>query len=104
MTANVVFSSIPPTPPQGATPTLEGSGAQVWADQRVKGLIRSVLGLIQMAVCNATKAPTSPADGTTKLSRWPWWPVSGQTADAWVFFDQAAAIWRLTSTAPTSTH
>lgn len=99
-----VTLSIPPSPSEGAMPILGGEGAQVWANQRIKGLINSVLALIQMAVCNATKAPAVLADGTTKLSRYPWWPVAGQTADGWVYYDQAGAIWRFTSTAPTSTH
>lgn len=100
----LVTSSAPLLPSQGTMPILGGEGALVWSNQRIKSLLTSVLGLVQMCVCNATQAPASPADGTMKLSRWPWWPVSGQAADAWVFYDQAAGIWRLIATAPTSTH
>lgn len=85
-------------------PILGGEGAQVWAQQRIKSLATSVLALVQMAVSNASKAPVNPGDGTLKLARWPWWPVAGQHVDAWVYYDQAAGIWRFIGTDPTTTH
>lgn len=84
-------------------PLLEGEGAQVWAYQRIKTLLNSVTALVGCAVSNSMAAPKNPQDGQLVLARSPWRPVAGQTADAWVYFDGAAGIWRLLATAPTNT-
>lgn len=93
-----------PTPPtQGAMPILEGEGAQVWAAARIKSLLNSVSSLIACAVSNSKAAPKVPQDGQLLLARDPWRPVAGQVADAWVYYDGAAGIWRFLTTAPTNT-
>lgn len=84
-------------------PVLGGEGIQVWAHQRIKTLLNSVTALVGCAVSNSMGAPKVPVDGQLLLSRSPWRPVSGQTADAWVYFDGAAGIWRLLATTPTNT-
>ena len=98
-----VKSSAPVAPSQGVQPLLEGEGAQVWAQQRIKSLLNSVASLIQASVSNSMAAPKTPQDCQLLLSRDPWRPVAGQTADAWVYFDGAAGIWRFLATAPTNT-
>lgn len=66
--------------------------------------IKSVLAAYSDRLPQATdKAPTAPSDGMIRLSRDPWRPVSGQTADAWVYYDAAGSVWRYLSTAPTNT-
>jgi hypothetical protein len=88
---------------QGSLPLLGGEGAQVWANQRIVTLQNSVNSLIAMAVSNSKEAPKVPQDGQLLLSRNPWRPVAGQVADAWVYYDGAAGIWRFLATAPTNT-
>lgn len=104
MAALPIKSSTPPGTPQGVQPLLGGNGAQVWARDRVVSLVKAAQQLAAMAVSNALAAPVVPQDGMIRLARWPWWPVSGQTADGWVFYDMAGGVWRLLSTPPTSTH
>lgn len=102
MTASVK-STLPTPPSQGALPLIEGEGAQVWANARIKSLLNSVTSLIACAVSNSMAAPKIPQDGQLILARAPWRPVAGQTADAWCYFDGAAGIWRLLTTTPTNT-
>lgn len=98
-----VKPSAPPAPAQGAMPILGDDGAQVWAHQRIKALLNSVTALVGCAVSNLMAAPKTPQDGQLVLSRAPWRPVAGQTADAWVYWDQAGGVWRFIATAPTNT-
>ena len=104
MTALPIKPSTPPGTPQGAQPLLGGNGAQVWARARIVSLVRAVQQLVAMAVSNSLAAPVEPQDGMVRLSRWPWWPVAAQSADAWVYYDMAGGVWRLLSTSPTTTH
>lgn len=102
MTASVKPSA-PATPSQGSMPIMGGEGAQVWAYARIKTMLNSIASLITCAVSNSMAAPKVPQDGQLLLARAPWRPVSGQTADGWVYYDQAAGIWRLLATTPTNT-
>jgi hypothetical protein len=99
-----VRPSGPQTASKGSLPILEGAGVLRWLQTRVTSLLAVTTQLVQMAVSNAQTAPTPPQDGMVRLARYPWWPVSGQTADAWVYYDTSGALWRYLSTAPTSTH
>lgn len=87
----------------GAIPSLEGPGWARWVVQRIQSLIITGQVLINQIPGARTAAPPNPQDGWTFLARDPWWPVSGQTADAWVYYDAAGGVWRYQGTPPTPT-
>jgi len=43
----------------------------------------------------AVSVPSTLIDGMQRLARAPWRPVTGQTEDAWVYWDASAAVWKL---------
>jgi hypothetical protein len=92
----------PPTYTPQALPILDGgSGKYMQSElQSIKSVLDNYQAMLPQA---AIKAPIKPVDGMIRLSRSPWWPVSGQTADAWVYWDAAGQVWLYTSTAPTNT-
>lgn len=94
----------PPALRVGALPILGGEGTATWTKNRFDQLQNTISSLTAAAVSNAKQVPAPLQDGMIRLARYPWWPVSGQSADAWVYYDACGAIWRLLSTAPTSTH
>jgi hypothetical protein len=82
-------------------PILPG-GADAYVQKelgRIQAAIKATQALTPSA---AVKAPEKPVDGMMRLARFPWRPVSGQTADAWVYYDAVGAAWRYLSTAPTN--
>jgi hypothetical protein len=97
-----------PTPYIGSTtPVLEGSNQQYLLQELTR--IGTAVATTQAMTPQSSVAPPKTSqktnlDGQMRLARYPWWPVSGQTADAWVYYDQAGGVWRYLSTAPTSTH
>lgn len=72
--------------------------------QTVQRLAEALQSTQRMTPQAATKAPNPPIDGMVRLARWPWWPVAGQTADAWVYYDGEGSVWRHIGTDPTSSH
>lgn len=104
MVGTPVKASAPPSLGVGSLPILEGAGVFQWAQNRFNQLQATIGSLVAMAVGNAKALPKSPQDGMLKLARYPWWPVSGQSGDAWVYYDASGAAWRYLGTSPTSTH
>jgi hypothetical protein len=102
MTASVKTSTPSAAPLQTAQPTL-GENLVRWANRNSGNLAASVSKLVAFCVSNAKAAPTKPQDGMLRLARSPWWPVSGQTADAWVYYDAAGNTWQYLTTPPTNT-
>lgn len=83
-----------------AQPLLPGGG-DTFVQNIAQRLQIAIEGLRRMVPHAAIKAPTTPRDGMVRLARRPWWPVSGQAADAWVYYDATGRVWRYLSTAPT---
>jgi hypothetical protein len=88
---------------RGAQPILDGGDA-AYSRRELDAIKVSLDSTQAFAVYAITKAPDPPLDGMRRLSRWPWWPVSGQAADAWVYYDAVGKVWRYDATAPTSSH
>ena len=86
----------------GFVPLLEG-GESAFVKRELETLRAVLEDVLIMTPQSATKAPPRLKDGMRRLSRNPWRPVSGQTADAWVYWDAAGQLWRYESTAPTTT-
>jgi hypothetical protein len=101
---NRVSPSTPPTPYRGIQPLIQSTNWDRWVLERITAIYSGFANLISMCVSNAMQEPKVLQDAQVRLARYPWWPVSGQTADNWVYYDEAAGIWRYLSTAPTSTH
>lgn len=81
-----------PYTPQ-ALPILPG-GAPAWTRREFDSL-KTVLDAIQlMAPQPATATPKQLADGMIRYARSPFWPVAGQVADAWVWYDLPNAVWK----------
>lgn len=55
----------------------------------------ALAGLNRLVPQVATAAPKLPVDGMIRLSRSPWWPSAGQTADKWVYYDAPSLTWKL---------
>lgn len=95
--------SVPAAPVMSTLP-LTLSGSHPYGQQQMASLKNAIETTQAFTPQTSLKAPSNPTDGMIRLARYPWWPVSGQSADAWVYFDGAGGVWRLMSTAPTSTH
>lgn len=95
-------SSAPPLYTVAAPPSIPGGDA-VYLAAQLGAIANSLSGIRAMTPQSATVAPKALLDGMVRLSRDPWRPVSGQTADAWVYWDAAGGIWRFQATAPTNT-
>lgn len=95
-------SSAPPLYTVASPPTIPGGDA-VYLAAQLAAIANSLSGVRLMTPQSAAVAPKVLQDGMLRLSRDPWRPVSGQTADAWVYYDAAGATWRLLATAPTNT-
>lgn len=87
---------------KGVLPILSG-GAAKFGQKQFDQLDKTIAHLLIMNPQSATAAPQQLFDGMRRLSRAPWRPVTGQIADAWVYFDAASGLWRLLSTAPSNT-
>jgi hypothetical protein len=70
------------------------SGAGPWTQREFQALKASLDALNLMCPQPATKMPSVLADGMIRYARSPFWPVSGQAADAWVWYDQANSVWK----------
>lgn len=86
-------SSLPAGYAQRPQPILEGRDKQ-YLDQELTAVGVAIGSLLRMTPQPATVAPKAPADGMIRLSRSPWRPLSGQTVDAWVYFDGPTAAWK----------
>jgi hypothetical protein len=53
----------------------------------------SIATLLIFSPSAATKPPTALGDGMIRLSRAPWRPLAGQTADTWVYYDAPSGSW-----------
>lgn len=85
-----------PTTLQGALPAANGQFGK---------LRDSINNLNVFAPITATQAPPGdPSDGMIRLAKSPWRPVSGQTQDAWVYYNAHAGAWEyLTGFSPAQT-
>lgn len=92
----------PPVYTPAVLPILPGGeGPYTQAElRRLQTVLGAYLNLLPQA---AIKAPVTLVDGMIRMARDPWWPVAGQTADKWVYFDAAGAVWRYLATDPTTT-
>jgi hypothetical protein len=78
-----------------------GEGPYTQAElRRLQTVLAAYQNLLPQA---STQAPVNLVDGMIRLARSPWWPVAGQAADAWVYWDAAGVVWRYQATAPTTT-
>lgn len=92
----------PPSYTPAALPLLDGGDSR-YLQTELRDL-KSVLDTYRLMLPQASvKPPKQLIDGMRRLSRNPWWPVSGQTVDAWVYWDAAGKVWRFDATAPTTT-
>lgn len=87
---------------KGLVPLLPG-GSEMFLQNELTRLHAALDGILLMVPQSATEVPQKLMDGMSRLSRYPWRPVAGQLADAWVYWDGAGQLWRLLSTAPTNT-
>lgn len=78
-------------------------GAEPYAANTMQRLQTMAENTLLMTPQAATQAPATLLDGMKRLARSPWRPVSGQTVDAWVYYDAAAGKWLFEGTAPTTT-
>lgn len=88
---------------QSVQPILPG-GEGKYVQTQIQALKDSLDSTRSFTPQQALKVPATVVDGVIRLARWPWWPVPGQTADAWVYFDGIGNVWRYMATAPTSSH
>lgn len=85
-------------------PILSG-GAETWSKAQLVAIAAALESTQSLTPQASTKAPKVLIDGMMRLARYPWWPASGQTADAWLYYDGAGAVWlNAGMTLPTSTH
>lgn len=77
-----------------AYPTIPG-GESFYLRAELDKIAASIRQLAAHTPQAATSAPSNPPDGLQRLARAPWRPVSGQTTDAWVFWDAVAKAWAL---------
>lgn len=76
----------------GATPLIAGGDA-VYLGRQLQAISDSILSLVRLTPQPATTPPRTLTDGMQRLARAPWWPVVGQTADRWVYFDGPTGTW-----------
>jgi hypothetical protein len=81
---------LPYTP--SPAPTLDG-GDVLWGQQQFDRISATLNSLLALTPQPATAAPKAPQDGMIRLARSPWRPVSGQTADKWVYWDAPSGSW-----------
>ena len=90
MTTQLPLPSYQPlSPPPGA------SIDPVYLLRELQAIGRAVANLSIMTPQAATTEPPIVFDGMQRLARSPWWPASGQTSDAWVYFDAPTGSWKL---------
>lgn len=77
----------------GALPILP-TGDGPYVQRELAAINRTIDSLVLMAPQPATQAPKQLADGMIRYARSPFWPVAGQVADAWVWYDQPNAVWK----------
>lgn len=65
-----------------------------YVQRELEAIKRTLDSLLLMAPQPATATPKQLADGMVRYARSPFWPVSGQVADAWVWYDQPNAVWK----------
>lgn len=70
------------------------TSAPIYHAEEYRRIQRTLDVLVRMAPQAATKAPPVAEDGMQRLSRSPWWPVAGQVADAWVYYDAPLGSWQ----------
>lgn len=97
-------SASTPMPYSPANLPILGDGLAPYLQRELNKIRDAIYTTQRMTPQAASTAPKVLLDGMPRLSRYPWWPVSGQTADAWVYYDAVGKVWRYSSTAPTSSH
>lgn len=82
-----------PTRPQpyirGDRPVLDGND-MVFLVGELRRISLTMRDLVDLCPQEANSAPARLRKSMIRFSMDPWWPVSGQTADAWVYFDGTA--------------
>lgn len=73
-------------------PTLAG-GDPLYLQKQLQAISQAIQDLVVVAPQAAVKVPPVLIDGMIRLARSPWYPVSGQTADGWVYYDSPTASW-----------
>jgi hypothetical protein len=85
---------VPPTPyTVGSPPILEG-GDGAFTRRELTKLKTTLDSILLLMPQGANAAPRKLVDSMVRFSRQPWWPVAGQVADAWVFWDAVAGAWK----------
>jgi hypothetical protein len=81
-----------PYSPQALPLLPMGEGA--YTQRELDGIKRTLDSILLMIPQPANKAPLKLADGMIRYARTPFWPVAGQVADAWVWYDLPNAVWK----------
>lgn len=73
-------------------------GSDFYVRGELQAIAAAISTVLAMTPQVTTKAPTPLVDGMIRLARSPFYPVSGQTADAWVFYDAKLGSWHYLDT------
>jgi len=85
-------ATLVPYTPQ-ALPLLP-AGEGPYMQRELEAIKRTLDALQLMAPQPTTVEPKQLADGMIRYARTPFWPVAGQVADAWVWYDQPNSVWK----------
>jgi hypothetical protein len=86
-------SAVPVGYKPGAKPILPDADSR-YLDQQLQNISNSISTIVVMTPQPATEPPKVLMDGMWRLARSPWRPLSGQTADQWVWYDATAGAWK----------
>lgn len=67
-------------------PTLDG-GDRAYVLEELRRLEATIRDLVDLVPQETNAAPPKLRPSMIRYAKDPWWPVTGQTADAWVWFD-----------------
>jgi hypothetical protein len=79
-----------PTPPG----TLPGSDP-IYLKNQLQAISDSIASCANLVPQVAAAAPKLLSDGMIRLARSPWHPASGQSTDAWVYYNLPTKTWLL---------
>ncbi len=83
-------------PPLRLSPLpVDSAALPIWLQGASRMIETTVAEISLMTPQAATAAPKTVRDGMVRLARSPWRPASGQSADAWVYFDAPSGTWKL---------
>lgn len=84
----------PPTPYIPSPLPLMNGGLGPYAQREYDKIHRTLGTVLLLLPQEANEAPRVLMSGMVRLSRAPWWPVAGQTQDAWVYYDGPTQTWQ----------